>query len=178
MPPAAEAQNVGRTPLLVSMPDLHARNELYLALRRLVVGRITNDEFEARLSNRVLRSADPGVQAILWAAWLLYDDLREHRMTGPYALTPSGRRHVARWLVFLKSDVEYEWVEVPFWLKVLLFVPNVATLGLIGSALQWWLDRQGDTDVWPFIRPSDLSRVVSAWPVRSETPQPVKESEA
>jgi hypothetical protein len=146
------------------MIDRPARRELSRALRHLVSGRITNDEFVHQLPHEVRSSRDEGVRAIHAATWKLYDDLHEHRLEGPYALGRLGRRHVARWVLFLKSNDEYEWPEVPMWLGVLLLVPNIVTFGLVGRALQRSLDDRGEADVWPFMRRRDLERAVAAWP--------------
>jgi hypothetical protein len=134
------------------MIDRPARRELSRALRRLVSGRVTNDEYEDQLPHEVRSSRDSGVLAIRAATWKLYDDLHEHRLEGPYALGRLGRRQLARWILFLKSNDEYEWPEVPMWLGVLLLVPNIVSFGLVGSALQRSLDARGEIDVWPFIR--------------------------
>ena len=79
----------------LTMVDRASRDELARAIRRLVAGLITNDEFENALSARVLRTRDLGVQSIRLAAWHLYDDLHEHRLEGRYALGKVGRRLVA-----------------------------------------------------------------------------------
>lgn len=150
------------------MIDRLARTELARGLRRLVSGRVTNDEFEDQLPREVRSSRDAGVRAIRAATWKLYDDLREHRLEGPHALGRIGRRHVARWVLFLKSNDEYEWSEVPMWLGLLLLLPNIATLGLVGKVLQSWLDRPGEADVWPFMRRPDLAQAVAAWPVAAQ----------
>jgi hypothetical protein len=146
------------------MVDPAARKALGLSLRRLFSARITNEQFEDELPSTVWSSPDAAVRAIRWAAWLLYDDLHEHRLDGAHALGPLGRRHVARWILFLKSDEEYEWPEIPWWLGALLLVPSLLTFGLAGRALSRWRDRAGDRDVWPFMRRSELERAIAAWP--------------
>ena len=82
------------------MVDIDARRRLSDALRALVAGLVTNDEFEARLPD--LRSADRAIGALFHhGAWFLYSDLSEHRLTGRHALSPQARRDVARWVLFL-----------------------------------------------------------------------------
>jgi hypothetical protein len=137
---------------------------LAAAIRRLASGRITSAEFEDQLLAEVWTSRDAGVQSIRWAAWMLYDDLHEHRLEGPYVLGRLGRRHVARWILFLKTDEEYQWPGLPFWLRLLLLPVNLATFNLVGRALRRWRDRRGDADVWPFMKRGDLARVIAAWP--------------
>jgi hypothetical protein len=141
-----------------------ARKHLALALRRFASRSITNDQFEYPLGRAVRASRDTGVQAIRWAAWMLYDDLHGHRLEGPCALGRVGRRHVARWIFLLKSDLEYEWPELPGSVQLLLLFPNILTFNLLGLALRRWRDRRGDADVWPFMRRSDFARAVSARP--------------
>lgn len=143
------------------MIDRPARRHLGTVLRRFAVGRITNDQFEDQLGREVWSSPDPGVQAIRWAAWTLYDDLREHRLDGADALDRAGRRHIARWLLFLRSDLEYEWPEMPGWLGLFLIVPNLVTFNLLGWAFKRWRDGRGDAEVWPFLRRSDLARLAA-----------------
>jgi hypothetical protein len=144
--------------------DRGARTKLAVAIRHLASGRITNDQFDDQLTRDVRKSRDLGVQAIRWAAWMLYDDLHEHRLDGDHALGRTGRRHVARWILFLKSNQEYDWPDPPTWLRFLVLVPNILTFNLVGAAMRRWRDHRGDADVWPFIRRGDLLRAVSAWP--------------
>lgn len=120
------------------MVDRVGRTSLALALRKLAAGRVSNYEFEDQLGREIVSSRDMGVKAIRWAAWMLYDDLHEHRLSGVHSLGRAGRRHIARWILFLKSDVEYEWPELPTWLQALLLLPNILTVGLLGSAIRRW----------------------------------------
>ena len=83
------------------MVDRAARDELGRAIRGLAARLITNYEFEDSLSADLRQSRDLGVQSIRFAAWALYDDLREHRLEGRYAIGTAGRRRVARWILFL-----------------------------------------------------------------------------
>lgn len=114
-------------------------------------GVVTNYEFENRLSSQVSNSLDQGVQAIHSEAWRLYDDHREHRLS----LEPAVRRTLERWLLFLDSDLEYEWRELSPSLSWLLVLPNVLCLGLLGRLLWRRTARQGDETAWPFIRQDD-----------------------
>lgn len=74
------------------MVDRAARDELSRAIRRLVAGLITNDQFADNLSISLHRSRDLAVRSVLFAAWGLYDDLHEHRLEGRYAIGKMGRR--------------------------------------------------------------------------------------
>ncbi len=72
--------------------DTPARRKLAELLRHLVSGVITNDEFEDRLS----LCRDAAVVAVYEQAWLLYDDLHEHRLTGKWRVPEEARPVIAR----------------------------------------------------------------------------------
>lgn len=131
---------------------------MVLLLRRLVAGRITNDEFEDALP---LRSPDPAISEIfLYGVWGCYSDLREHRLVGRQRLPRAARREIARFILFLKSDLEYEWPRQRLWERFLWMVAGLLTLGLAGRFYWRWLGRRGDVGVWPFIREDDLDRAM------------------
>ena len=79
--------------------------------------------------------------------------MREHRLDGDRALTADGRREVARWVLFLYSDIEYTWPTSYSFIQVHSDLMNLLTLG-------WWERRKdrefaafaqtGDFNVWPF----------------------------
>ena len=131
------------------MIDREARDELAVLLRRLVAGRITNDDFD----NRVRRSADRGVRAVGEHAWCLYDDHRTYRLTGRHQLPQAARQEIARWIAFLYSDLEYDWPERSFY-QIYNWPMNLLTLG-------WWERRKalefarfraaGEFEVRPFL---------------------------
>lgn len=150
------------------MVDRNARAQLARCLRRLVSAQITNDEFEDQLPLEVHRSRDKGVQALRWAAWMLYNDLHEHRLVGAHAVGRTGRRHIARWVLFLGSGHEYEWPFISHGVRWLLVLPNLLSFGLLGRCLARWQDSAGNPEVWPFIRKADLDRAVAAWPDAGE----------
>jgi hypothetical protein len=82
-----------------------SRDRLALALRRYVSCRISNDE----LHEIPVDARDRGALAVKHAAWMLYSDLKNHFNVGKYELSPQGRREVARLIVFLHSDIEYQY---------------------------------------------------------------------
>ena len=105
------------------MIDRESRTQLSELIRHLVAGRMTNDEFENRLS---LRSADPTVcEVFLSGAWCLYSDLWEYRLTGKYRLPKQARREAARWILFLTTDLEYEWPRLGRWRGLLFLFGNL-----------------------------------------------------
>lgn len=139
------------------MIDREARDTLAQAIRALGAGTISNDAFERR-RQPALGSADPAVAAIdREGAWQLYDDFQEHRLRGRYALTRGGRSEVARWVLFLKTDLPYEWPLLRGPGLFLLGLANLLTLGIAGRGYAGWFGRQGDIDVWPFVRQADYA---------------------
>lgn len=143
------------------MVDRDARNKLAEALRHLVSGRITNDDFEEAVA---LRTDDTAFHAIKEEVWQLYSDLREHRLVGSDAVSKYDRRIVAQFILFLHSDLEYEWPQPPSdgFLKpfaralrrLLSFAPNPRRVDDEWKAA-------GDFDVWPFIRRKDYEEALS-----------------
>jgi hypothetical protein len=130
------------------MIDRLSRNVVAEAIRALAAGIITNDAFEERLP---ARSQDPAVYALFSSgAWFLYDDLHEHRLVGRYRLRPEARAEVARWVLFLKTDREYEWPSSSGVVAALWLVAVLATLGLLAPVRRHWYGRGGDVAVWPF----------------------------
>ena len=134
----------GRT----DMVDRVARRELAELLRQLTAGHITNDEFERRAPRP---SADPAIQAICRdGAWFLYDDLHEHRLVGKYRVDGRVRSDVARWVLFLETDIEYQWPIPPVPWRLVLVATSLATLGLLAVIMRWRNRRDPDSAVWPF----------------------------
>jgi hypothetical protein len=134
--------------------DQGARRTLALGLRRLVTGQITNDEFEDRV-RPLLRSHDPGVREAFWGAWMLFSDLENYRLKGAARLTRMAKREVARWIVFLDSDLRYEWRVLSGW-RALRWVPlDLATLGLSLKIRRRRWRSGGEFAVWPFRRWSE-----------------------
>ncbi|MHC4153518.1 MAG: DUF1707 domain-containing protein [Planctomycetota bacterium] len=168
------------------MVDREARDKTAELLRHFAAGRITNDEFEDGLPSK---SKDPAIGGICWAAWFLYDDLKEHKLIRRHAVTKDGKRHIARWVVFLKSDLEYEWddstVFTGLLLSTLLLIIGIigpvtllaghwllgstflGAMIFLGTGLLWIRKRSRKRNVkqveldtiWPFYRNEDFQRV-------------------
>ncbi len=139
------------------MIDRAARIATAEALTHFVSCRITNDQFEDILAV----SKDPAITAVTTMAWHLYDDLHEHRMNGLHRLSRRRRRDIARWILFLHSDLPYEWPRSNF----IGFFAASDFLDFLTRG--WWGRRQerrfdtlrqaGEWDVWPFIRAADFA---------------------
>jgi hypothetical protein len=124
------------------MIDMKARGRLAEAVRALVTGQITNDEFEAR----VPRTDDLAVSEIFSRGlWFLYGDLSEHKLKGNSRLSAEGRLFAARCIVFLKSGQEYTWPRERGWISLLKVALGLVSLGLIP-----WLLQEECQECWPF----------------------------
>jgi hypothetical protein len=165
------------------MIDKQRRKKLAFHLRQLSVGLISNDDFEEAvmedvsdgwLPEQYYRSKlakkgndDPIIRPMLELCWGLYDDTRNHKLVKSDALAKPVLKIVARCILFLHSDREYEWPYfntnnplLRFSLKDLIF--SVLSLGHhyrdkreehIISYYEW--QKSGDYDVWPFFRKSE-----------------------
>jgi hypothetical protein len=134
--------------------DTTARRKLAELLRHLVSGVISNDEFEDRLA----WSRDEAVVAIYEQAWLLYDDLHEHRLTGKWRVPDEARFVIARWILFLHSELPYEW---PGWRLTGPRTGGRCLRGLLTFGRSVRKERvkfeaSGDYDVWPFFQREDF----------------------
>lgn len=132
------------------MIDRHARKRLAERLRHLATGQMTNDAFE----DADVRTNDMAVREIEWRlAWPHYDDMHEHTLTAEFTLTDGIRRDFARAILFLQTNLEYEWkhrvglrgfLNSSFHLRPLRRTPPINTQG-------------GELRYWPFFRRSDYS---------------------
>jgi hypothetical protein len=132
-----------------TMIDRKARDLLAENYRHLISGQITNDQFEDRL----LKSKDAGVEEIFHrGAWPLYDDLHEHKLTGKWAIPKESKPIAARFILFLKTDLEYEW-------------PRTSKLLNFGFLFQLKkIFRKDNYSVWPFYRRSDYEQALKSKP--------------
>lgn len=134
------------------MVDSSTRRVAAELLRQFAAGRLTNHEFEDRWP----RSDDPAVRVVRDAAWFLYSDLSEYRLAGPYRLPREVRRQAVRWVVFLHSDLPYEW---PVTSPTQALARHIVSLLTMGVAARLWAQRlgaAGDVAVWPFMRADDF----------------------
>jgi hypothetical protein len=95
------------------MVDRLARDDLRLHVRRLVTGRMTNDEFDDVVYAPYCDHEDRAVQEITYFGWSLYGDLQTYRLKGRHAVDRDNRRAAARCILFLRSGLEYEWPSFP-----------------------------------------------------------------
>ena len=105
------------------MVDIERRKKLAFHLRHLSVGLITNDDFESYLMEDVTKGwlpeqyyrakeakfDDQILQPMLELCWGLYDDTREHKLIRSDKLSNEILKIIARCILFLHSDQEYQW---------------------------------------------------------------------
>jgi hypothetical protein len=174
------------------MVDLQRRKKLALHLRHLSVGLTTNDDFEEGVMDDVsdgwlpeqyYRSKkgksgndDPIIKPMLELCWGLYDDTKQHRLIGTYELKKEALKIIARCILFLHSDKEYEWPYLDTNDPLLKFslqdlILTILTLGhhyrnkrekKIISYYEW--QKLGDYDVWPFFRKTDYEEALKKQP--------------
>ena len=141
------------------MIDREVRRHVAELLRHLLSGQITTDEFEAALPKT---SQDRGVIAVSREAWYLYSDLWEYRLTGTDKVTADVRRHVARWIAFLHSDLEYEWPAQSLGVRLLASVARLLSFGLLRQRAREAYTYAGEPKVWPFRTPEHYDQAVQS----------------
>jgi hypothetical protein len=139
------------------MVDRHARDIAADAIRDFMEGSISNKDYERRFpSTRTLD--DPALQAVFSHIWFCYDDLSEHTLTGEHALTGERRAFLERSLLFLRSDLEFQWPPPLFGLRYWI----LRLLGF-GRRLQRREDKEmsvGDIEVYPFLTKAEYEETV------------------
>ena len=134
------------------MVDSSSRRLAAEMLRQFAAGRLTNDELEERWP----RSLDPAIAVVREAAWFLYSDLREYRLTGPDRLPGLVRKQVVRWVLFLHTDLPYEWPVPSPAQNLARQLVGLLTLGVSARLWAGRLSARGEVDLWPFIRRADF----------------------
>jgi hypothetical protein len=160
------------------MIDRTRRDELADAIHLFLAGYSTNDDFDDWLTeNELFVSTDPSRYAdaligpIVENAWCLYSDTRRYRLVGRDRPGAEERRNVLRWIMFLRSDLEYEWPPQrfvhPFHYQsgpgclVLLLTLGLWTPGASEARVRFdaWTT-EGDFAVWPYRRREDFEEAL------------------
>jgi hypothetical protein len=102
------------------MIDHDLRKSLSQDVRRLITGRMTNDEFDEVYYDTYDSSDDQAVCAVASSCYCLYSDAFPYRLRGVHAVDRETRSTAARAVLFLRSCIEYEWPPMPgfHWLDV------------------------------------------------------------
>jgi hypothetical protein len=134
--------------------ELQSRKRFAELIRQLASGRLTNDEFQDASGLLARDSNDPAIHELRREMWVTYSDLYEHRLIGRHKLSRADRHVVVRMVVFLHSDLPYEWplkAQTGCLLGLMRRVRPVASHGTARSG------EAGDQCVWPFFRSEDLA---------------------
>ena len=140
------------------MIDRAARDHLSLHLRRLAAGRLTNAAFDGV---RLDYSPDEALVAIGDAGWQLYDDFFVYRLRGRRALSRQTLAAVARCVLFLDTDLPYEWPALRAGIIKRLFLALLTLGRSIRRDRQRW-QALGPFHVWPFFRETDYQAALNA----------------
>lgn len=127
---------------------MNTRQSYAELVRHFYSGRLTNHEYE-RACDSILRDADQAMNQIYCQLWTTYCDFREHRMGLKHGMTREGRRLLARWIMFLKSERPYEYPIHGCLATIIKWI----TLGLVRKADPM---TAGDAEYWPYFRRTDF----------------------
>jgi hypothetical protein len=158
---------------IAAMINKTRRNLLADQIHALIGGFTSNYDFDDWLEeNDFCAERDPrhyddaALGPILERAYCLYSDFPKYTLTGKRKLDREKYRDTLRSILFLRSDLEYEW-PVYFYASRfpdLDWLLNKLTFGRFPyiprpneSYRQW--QTHGDHSVWPFIRRSDFDRL-------------------
>ncbi|MCA9212229.1 MAG: hypothetical protein KDB27_04120 [Planctomycetales bacterium] len=162
------------------MIDRSQRIELSQDLRRLVTGRMTNDEFDDVCYDHYESSPDAAVRAIANFGYGLYSDrIFPYPLRGPDKVSRNDRRMAARCILFLRSDHEYEWPLAPVNLRLNVLIELFCSLGLYGGVAMLIvcsvLGDGGHAFAAQLGIPSAIALAISTWLLfgskRTETPE-------
>lgn len=139
------------------MIDRAARERAIACIRAFLAGKLTGRE----LRELYPRTGDRGVNAIYGNELsLLESGMGRNVLAEAERNSQDLRRRAARWVLFLKSDLEYEW---PAWPPVHPIVLAVFAFFTLGRSSTLWRERykrSGDLALWPFIREGDVEAAV------------------
>lgn len=166
------------------MVDKERRKKLALHLRHLSVGLITNDSFEDRIMGDVTygwlpeqyhrakesKFDDQIILPMLELCWCLYSDTKRHKLIGRHKLSDEQLKNIARYILFLHFDLEYEWPYIDvtnplikfsfkdLLLTVLTFGQNIREVNKKRKQQIEEVESKGDMEIWPFFNKHDYEK--------------------
>jgi hypothetical protein len=129
--------------------DRNARKELAKCLELLVSGQMTNDEFDRFYYDDWENNGDRAVQSVAGFGYCLYSsDLPSaYKLKGWHAVSNDVREIADQSVLFLRSDLEYEWPDATYsglpgcclYYGFILFVVSlfIGILGLFTKDFPW-----------------------------------------
>ncbi|SRR6266851_1779550 len=118
------------------MIDREARSRAAETIRHYVCGVITNKEFERRYPDS---KSDPIIRTLDDSLWATYEDISGHKLAGRNGVPKDLKERIARWLVFLYSDREYEWPRIGN--ASFRDLPADSGFGKVVRSLLWYEER-------------------------------------
>jgi hypothetical protein len=107
---------------------------------------------------------------------MLYSDLKNHKLIGKYALHEDALKEIARFILFLHSDLEYKWKYVDMTnplikLTINDLIKSIMTLGKYYKEIKEQREKdfeemrkEGDIEYWPFKTKSDYENQLEKQP--------------
>ncbi|MDX2360368.1 MAG: hypothetical protein QNK23_06155 [Crocinitomicaceae bacterium] len=136
------------------MIDRENRNKLAESCRHYWSCLIDNIEFDEINFN--IESDDRAVNEIKNQLWFLYDDIRVHRNSGKSKMGDSDERLLKRVIFFLKSDVEYKWINPSMIKKVREYLRRLFQ----GAVEVIQEDDEGVKNYWPFFSKAEYNEAL------------------
>jgi len=134
--------------------DRHSRQIAVKALRDFVDGAISNKEYERRYPQS---RDDPALREVYIQIWFLYSDVQTHFLTGKHAPNEERSLFLERCILFLKSDLEFQWPlqECHLWCGLLRLF-GIRRIVARGKNEEMPI---GDKEVWPFLNKTQYEQV-------------------
>jgi hypothetical protein len=133
--------------------DMAARRQASAVLRGFMEGRLSNAGLDAQYPGA---SVDRAVHEIYLRTWRFQDDFHEYRAEGNAALTSEELALLHRCVLFLETDLIYEWPSLAE--RALRWFAPVPLLGRYARSVP----EKGEPSVWPFYREQDWKRAVES----------------
>lgn len=140
------------------MIDRSARDRAIACIRAFLAGKLTERELHGLYPKT---STDRAVTAIYGnGVNLLESGTGRALLADEKRQSQDVRRQAARWILFLKSDLEYEWPQWPPVHPILFATLAFFTLGHSSTVMRERYIRSGELGLWPFIRDADVESAV------------------
>ncbi len=143
------------------MIDRQARDTAANVLQAFMDGTISNYKYEDGFPRS---KGDPALHAIHVELWFYYSDIRQHKLIGKNALSPEARALYERSVLFLKSDLEFQWP--PSQLKLRYGLLRLLGLGRSMKRREERKAGVGEKQYWPFLKKDDYEE----WLARYQYP--------
>lgn len=166
------------------MIDINRRKKLAYLIQQLSTGKISSDEFENNIKKQVTfgclpeqfsrsekcKTDDAIFSPALEYSWYLYNDTFCHKLEGEYQLSAQQMNDALRLILFLHSNLEYEWADSEVKnpksnFSFIGFLKSIFTLGLHSPMTNLIREENPETikiaedfDYWPFKRKADFEQ--------------------